>query len=267
MKIAILASIQLDLNTKPAPQLAKRRYKLKRNSWCTETLCKSSGPLRSGPGHTAGYEGILKIPKIRFLGPEDPKVGYLIRRNCLTPPTVLPTVGPMDYPLPGFSRKPFARGQARDWYQSTATDAMIFLLVELSRVAPPQHMGVDPCFCLNHLAATSTFAERVNLDDSGTQLTNYYELQPESRPHFRSKRTPVAVGRGAARAEDAQGTPTQSHISPSVLVYQENLNPQAPQVREFDVEASARQATGRDSQMGGSAPGAGVPLQPLTFVW
>ena len=28
-------------------------------------------------------------------------------------------------------------------------------------------------------------------------------------------------GRGAARAEDAQGTPTQSHISPSVLVYEE----------------------------------------------
>ena len=29
-------------------------------------------------------------------------------------------------------------------------------------------------------------------------------------------------GRGAARAEDAQGTPTQSHISPSILVYEEN---------------------------------------------
>ena len=26
-------------------------------------------------------------------------------------------------------------------------------------------------------------------------------------------------GRGNARAEDAQGTPTQSHISPSMLVY------------------------------------------------
>ena len=26
-------------------------------------------------------------------------------------------------------------------------------------------------------------------------------------------------GRGAARAEDAQGTPTQSHVSPSILVY------------------------------------------------
>jgi len=28
-------------------------------------------------------------------------------------------------------------------------------------------------------------------------------------------------GRGAARAEDAQGTPTQSHTSPSILVYEE----------------------------------------------
>ena len=28
-------------------------------------------------------------------------------------------------------------------------------------------------------------------------------------------------GRGAARAEDAQGTPTQSHISPSILSYGE----------------------------------------------
>ena len=26
-------------------------------------------------------------------------------------------------------------------------------------------------------------------------------------------------GRGAARAEDAEGTPTQIHISPSILVY------------------------------------------------
>jgi len=32
----------------------------------------------------------------------------------------------------------------------------------------------------------------------------------------------LIAGRGDARAEDAQGTPTQSHISPSVLVYEEN---------------------------------------------
>ena len=31
------------------------------------------------------------------------------------------------------------------------------------------------------------------------------------------------IGRGAARAKDAQGTPTQSHISPSILIHQENV--------------------------------------------
>ena len=30
----------------------------------------------------------------------------------------------------------------------------------------------------------------------------------------------VGSGSGSARAEDAQGTPTQSHISPSILVYE-----------------------------------------------
>ena len=30
-------------------------------------------------------------------------------------------------------------------------------------------------------------------------------------------------GRGTARAEDAQGTPTQSHISPSILVYEDEF--------------------------------------------
>ena len=33
------------------------------------------------------------------------------------------------------------------------------------------------------------------------------------------------LGRGAARAEDAQGTPTQSHIPPSILVYEDELLP------------------------------------------
>ena len=31
----------------------------------------------------------------------------------------------------------------------------------------------------------------------------------------------MGSGRGTARAEDAQGTPTQSHISPSILAYEE----------------------------------------------
>jgi len=39
----------------------------------------------------------------------------------------------------------------------------------------------------------------------------------------RSRRT------GAARAEDAQGTPTQSHISPSILVHEETIRPEQNQ--------------------------------------
>jgi len=31
----------------------------------------------------------------------------------------------------------------------------------------------------------------------------------------------IRLGRGTAGAEDAQGTPTQGHISPSILVYEE----------------------------------------------
>jgi len=31
------------------------------------------------------------------------------------------------------------------------------------------------------------------------------------------------AGRGAVRAEDAQVTPTQSHVSTSILVYEDNL--------------------------------------------
>ena len=32
---------------------------------------------------------------------------------------------------------------------------------------------------------------------------------------------PILVGMGTARTEDAEGTPTQSHISPSILVYED----------------------------------------------
>ena len=39
---------------------------------------------------------------------------------------------------------------------------------------------------------------------------------------FQSEMIDSGVGKGAARAEDARGTPTQSHISPSVLVYEDD---------------------------------------------
>jgi len=48
-------------------------------------------------------------------------------------------------------------------------------------------------------------------------------------------------GRGAARAEDAQGTPTKSHISPSILVYEEkNFHWEA--AREADLDGHSMEA-------------------------
>ena len=43
---------------------------------------------------------------------------------------------------------------------------------------------------------------------------------PESGRDFEVNAVDLS-GKGAARAEDAQGTPTQSHITPSILVYED----------------------------------------------
>ena len=48
-------------------------------------------------------------------------------------------------------------------------------------------------------------------------------LSSASASSFRSDVDRMRAGRGATRAEDAQGTPTQSHISPSILVYEDNI--------------------------------------------
>ena len=44
----------------------------------------------------------------------------------------------------------------------------------------------------------------------------------------------IDSGRGAAKAEDTQGTPTQSHISPSILVYEEKqaVDPSQAELQE-----------------------------------
>jgi len=47
----------------------------------------------------------------------------------------------------------------------------------------------------------------------------------------------VCSGRGTARAEDAQGKPTQSHISPIVLVYEDEVS--------LSLLESAASSTGR----------------------
>ena len=50
-----------------------------------------------------------------------------------------------------------------------------------------------------------------------------------------------ASGRGAARAEDAQGTPTQSHISSSILVYEDKQETPrlSPLMQEPDLQPGA----------------------------
>ena len=54
-------------------------------------------------------------------------------------------------------------------------------------------------------------------------------------------------GRGTTRAEEAQGTPTQSHISPSILVYEDKglgFNPETQplknQRRALDINLMSR---------------------------
>jgi len=61
-------------------------------------------------------------------------------------------------------------------------------------------------------------------------LTDYYQVDKLDVPYKSvDRRGDVwggerkALGRGAARAKHYQGTPTQSHISPSILVYADNL--------------------------------------------
>ena len=55
--------------------------------------------------------------------------------------------------------------------------------------------------------------------DSSLKLFELSIFVVKATTHTRHSRE--LSGRGAARAEDAQGTPTQSHISPSILLYEE----------------------------------------------
>ena len=59
-------------------------------------------------------------------------------------------------------------------------------------------------------------------------------------------------GRGAARAEDAQGTPTQRHISPSTLVDKDELFPLGS---EAEVLAGSRTLDGVLALLGRVADG------------
>ena len=55
-------------------------------------------------------------------------------------------------------------------------------------------------------------------------LNRRYQTPPlPSAERTNSKDLKTGHGRGTTRAEDAQGTPTQSHISPSIQVYEDYL--------------------------------------------
>jgi len=51
-------------------------------------------------------------------------------------------------------------------------------------------------------------------------------------------------GRGTPRAEDAQGTPTQSHIPPSILVYEDKQGGSDSRVRGVQMRVAGVQERG-----------------------
>ena len=55
-------------------------------------------------------------------------------------------------------------------------------------------------------------------------LCLYHRTDINSKSNYNVLVGLIDAGRGAARAEDAQGTPTQSHISPSKLVYEDKTH-------------------------------------------
>ena len=71
----------------------------------------------------------------------------------------------------------------------------------------------------------------------------------------------LAHGRGTTRAEDAQGTPTQSHISPSILVYEDILLVQEGHYLLLLADGSLMAYRGT-SPMRNSPPPLGPPYGP-----
>jgi len=53
----------------------------------------------------------------------------------------------------------------------------------------------------------------------------------------------VFGGRGTARVEDAHGTPTQSHVSPNILVYEDQIGSKTLEFDVLGLNRSALEAT------------------------
>ena len=62
----------------------------------------------------------------------------------------------------------------------------------------------------------------------------------------------IDSGRGTTRAEDAQGTPTQSHTSPSILVYEDECI-EAPRESEINLQTPRSSETNPYEEISGPA--------------
>ena len=62
---------------------------------------------------------------------------------------------------------------------------------------------------------------RLPAADRAGRVLSYARIRrhPHRVPHQSAGQSRSGARSGTTRAEDAQGTPTQSHISPSILVY------------------------------------------------
>jgi len=81
-----------------------------------------------------------------------------------------------------------------------------------------------------------------------------YEPSCRHRPYLCDLQGTIDSVRGTARAEDAQGTPTQSHISPRILVYEDYMRLRCNSLSLFGLgEArlfSAPKLTGASRRLG-----------------
>ena len=76
----------------------------------------------------------------------------------------------------------------------------------------------------------------------------------------------IDPGRGTTRAEDAQGTPTHSHISPSILVYEDSVSRHGDQCWQLE-DAVHRFAAGQyfTEMCSGSEAGSYLRLVDLMY--
>ena len=97
---------------------------------------------------------------------------------------------------------------------------------------------------------------RLDLEQTLRRFEPYEEVRTLLKPWTRSSTAVIDSGRdlsrrGTTRAEDAQGTPTQSHISPSILVYDdkpETLDQELRKAREQLVRMCEERARARERE-------------------